>query len=136
MKKNTFLISVVFSAVWFIINYNGTYFWCDIIIRDGHYGHCPFILADVLDIFLVVIPFSIFSLITYPMKEEIFQSWWKFSRIWMPLSMLSILISPSYANNWMFPIEKGNVAFFLSLAFVCISVFIIINQLFKIRKRK
>lgn len=81
-----------------------------------------------------IIPLFIFSLITYKMRQEMYQAWWKFARIWIPLSMLAVLISPSNTSNWMFPIEKGTVAFFSSCAFVIISLVIIAYQYFQRKK--
>ena len=86
-------------------------------------------------VFFLFIPLFIFSLITYKMREGIFESWWKFARIWIPLSMLAVIISPSY-GNWMIPIEKGTVAFALSVLFVIISLVLIIWQSVKERRKE
>ncbi len=95
------------------------------------YSYCAnFFEAFAITLF-PIIPLFIFSLITYKMKETVFQAWWKFSRVWIPLSMLAILIAPSYASNWMIPIEKGTVAFFSSAIYVVVSVSIIAYQLSK-----
>jgi len=91
---------------------------------------------SVAFVFFPTITLFIFSLITYPMQDKIFQSWWRFARIWVPLSMLVILISPSYSHNFIFPIEKGTVAFFSSALFVIISLVQIILTSRKLKKNK
>lgn len=82
-----------------------------------------------------VIPLFIFSLVTYKMKDEVFQLWWKFARIWTPLSMLAILIAPEYASNILSPIEKGSVALFFSGMFILISTVLVVFQRSNLRKR-
>lgn len=126
MKKITLILSGIISVILVILNFIGTYRLCG----SRGYGSCMDIFYDAIVNFLPIIPLFIFSLITYKMRDEIFQAWWKFSRVWIPLSMIAILISPSY-GNWMIPIEKGTVAFFSSIVFCIISLIIIIRQSFK-----
>ena len=76
--------------------------------------------------FLPILPLFLFSLITYKMSEVVFQDWWRFARIFVPLAMFLILITPAYTHNWMFPVVKGTVAVALSVLFVAISLFRII----------
>jgi len=38
--------------------------------------------------FIFLIPIFIFSLITYKMREEVFQSWWRFVRWFAPVIIL------------------------------------------------
>lgn len=85
-------------------------------------------------ILLPTIPLFIFSLVTYKMREKVFQAWWNFARIWIPISMLAILLSPSSTHNWMFPIEKGSVVFFSSILFILVSVILII--IWQIKEKK
>jgi len=86
-------------------------------------------------LFFPTIPLFIFSLITYKMKDQVFQSWWKFARVRILVSMLPILISPSYSYALMFPLEKGVVALFFSAIFVGISTILIVYQSFSLRKK-
>jgi len=104
------------------IEYVGTYALCDFIISNGHDGSCPFVLSDIEIILSPILALFIFSLITYKMRDEIFQSWWRFARIWAPISTVFILLTPSYTHNWMFPIVKGNVALLLSVIFIIVSL--------------
>jgi len=127
------LLAGLVSLFLIIIEYAGTYFWCDLLIKNGHESGCPFVMSDIKFILFPIIPLFIFSLITYKMRDEVFQFWWKFARIWIPLSMFAIIISPS-TGNWMIPIEKGNVALFSMILFTISSVFIIVCKHFQLKK--
>ena len=81
-------------------------------------------------IFLVFLPFFLFSLITYKMKDNIFQTWFKFARIWVPLTILLVILSPEYGNS-LLPVEKGTVSFFMSALFLIISLIIIAYKSFQ-----
>jgi len=130
MKKKTklVLVSGVISIVLILI-YIGTYSTCNNVFE------CTEVLYAAMLVLFPIIPLFIFSLITYKMREEVYQVWWKFARIWIPLSMLAVIISPSY-GNWMIPIEKGTVAFALSVLFVIISLVLIIWQSVKERRKE
>jgi hypothetical protein len=131
MKKKTklFFTSGIISVVLILINYIGTYKTCNDIFE------CTEILYAAMIVLFPIIPLFIFSLITYKMREEIFEIWWKFARIWIPVSMLAILIAPSYTHNWILPIVKGTVAFASVVLFVIISLALIIWQSNKERKK-
>lgn len=79
------------------------------------------------------LPLLLFSAITYRMPESVFQTWAKFAMVWIPLSMLAILVSPEYDGAFvpLFPIIKGTVAFASSALFVAISTLLIGWSYFK-----
>ena len=128
-KKRLLIVSGVISLTVSIINYIGVYKICLNIFE------CTEILFGVMMILFPVVSLFIFSLITFKMHEEVFRSWWRFSRIWIPLSMIAIFVSPSNTSNWMFPVEKGSVAFFLSVIFVIVSACIIVYRHYKLEKK-
>ena len=132
-KKNVLFASGIILAVLFGLEYVGTYALCDFIISNGHEGNCPFVLSDIEIILSPILALFIFSLITYKMRDEIFQSWWRFARVWVPLSMIVTFFTPSYTHNWMFPIVKANVALLLSAIFIIVS-FIKITQAYRSKK--
>lgn len=80
------------------------------------------VVYNVIIFFLPVLPLFLFSLITYKMPEGVFQAWWRFARVFVPLAMFLILITPAYTHNWMFPVTKGTVAVALSGLFVLTSL--------------
>ncbi len=81
------------------------------------------------------IPLFIFSFVTYRMREEIYQAWFRFTRWWIPLSMLAIFIAPEYSNDWLYPIEKGGVALAVIVVFCTVSILIIGVKYASIRKK-
>lgn len=129
-RKKIVIVSGVISIILVVLNYIGTFRLCG----GYYYGECMDIAYNIIINFFPVIPLFIFSLIIYKMREEIFESWWKFAKIWIPLSMLAILVAPSYSHNWIFPIVKGSVALFSSSIFVIISLVLIIRQSIKEKK--
>ncbi|MGB5018941.1 MAG: hypothetical protein WBO66_04385 [Candidatus Moraniibacteriota bacterium] len=106
-----------------VLEYIGTYILCDYFLTNGHEGSCPFVLSNIETVLLPFLPFFLFSLITYRMKEEVFQAWFRFARIFLPVVL--ILIAPSYSYNWMFPYDKGMAAIIFSALFSLASIGII-----------
>lgn len=132
MTKKRLLITTGFLSLFFIVlDRIGTFHLCG----GKEYNSCVDIAYNLIVISFPIIPLFLFSLITFKMREEIFQPWWKFARVWIPVSMLAILISPSSSSNFIFPIEKGTVAFFSSALFVVISLVIIARQSLQLRKK-
>ena len=104
------------------------------ICQSFSYSDCANFFDDFALVLFPAFPLFIFSLITYKMHDEVWQSWWKFSRIWIPLSMFAILISPS-TGNWMIPIEKGSVALVSICVFIIISIVLIASGYVQCRKK-
>lgn len=119
-KKPSLLISGVISAILIVLSYVGIFKLCGI-----GYSQCADTLDDWISVFSIIIFTFLFSLITYWMKNEVFTAWFRFTRVWVPLSMVAIFLAPSYASDWMFPIEKGTVLFIANILFVSISLIII-----------
>jgi len=68
------------------------------------------------------------------MRDDVYHVWFKFVRWAAPLSLFLILISPEYATDWMYPIEKGTVAFLASIAIVITSTGIIAWKYYALRR--
>lgn len=124
-KKTLLIVSGTASIGMFIWSYLGNYRVCDSLMGGGSVGNCPFILTEIGINLFPVIPLFILSLITYKMRDDIYQAWLRFARVWIPLSMVLILLAPEYSGDWMFPVTKGSVAFSSSLLFVIISLILI-----------
>ncbi len=73
---------------------------------------------------LVVFPFS---LITYKMREEVFEAWRDFSYWWIPLSIFLVLITPE-GNSVIMSWGKEIPAIGMSALYVLISVIIIMYK--------
>ena len=129
MNKKIFLLitSGVISISILIFSYIGNYRLCG----GEQWGGCVDILADIETILLPFLPLLLFSLITYRMKEEIFQAWFRFVRIYIPIAVLLIALAPSYTHNWMFPYDKGMAAVIFSIIFSSISFGIVVSAQLK-----
>ena len=124
IKKALLLISGLVTAILVLISIFGTYSLCNNV------GTC----INASDFFYIhslpVLVFFFLALITYFLRQEIYNTWFRFARIWIPLSMLAIFLAPEYSHDWMFPIEKGTVALFSSALFVIISLGLICYKKF------
>jgi len=84
-KKNIFSVSGIAIILLLILGYiqSGdicySRSWCNNLWDN---------INTVGEILLVFIPVFIFSLITYKMRDEVFQAWWKFARWFVPVIML------------------------------------------------
>lgn len=122
MKRTIFLATGVIALALTATGVFGNYALCS----DNK--SCVDILHALFLLLLPVPPAFLFSLITYPMREEIYVSWFRFARWWTPISMVAIFLAPEYSNDWMFPIEKGTVAVFFMAVFCIVSIVIIARR--------
>lgn len=88
------------------------------------YSTCAVFFEGVAETLLPILPLFLFSLITYFLPLQVFRSWLRFAMVWIPLSMLLILVVPTNDVS-VIPIDKGRVAFVTSLCFMVISFIII-----------
>ena len=143
-KKNILITSALISLLLFVFDYLGTYKMCGQETGGGTPFHwlfssllgsdCVDSLYNLIVIFLPFFPVFFFSLITYKLREEIYTTWFNFARWWIPLSMFFVLVAPLQSHDWMFPIDKGRVSFFMSLFFVLISLILITYKHFTLKK--
>lgn len=129
-KKILLIVSGISTVVLLVLNWIGTNTLCEWIGQDTV---CMGILYSTMMNLFPIIPLFLLSLITYKMLDEVYRAWFRFTRWWIPLSMLAIFLAPEYSADWMFSIVKGTVAFFSSLLFVFISLIIIAYKHFATR---
>lgn len=116
IKRNVLLISLVFVIIFLVSIFSQEIGLCSsLTFCSEHFD----VIAEVI---FPILPLFLFSLITYKMREEVFQLWFRFARVYIPASMLLILLAPSYSSNWMFPYDKGIAAFLFSSLFIIISI--------------
>jgi hypothetical protein len=130
-KKILLIVSGLGAIILISLDYVGTSQLCG----GRQYTVCMGNLYNVMINFLPIIPLFLLSLITYKMREEIFRAWLKFSYVWIPLTMLAILVSPEYGNA-LLPIEKGTVGVFFSLLYIIISLLIIAYKYFTLKSKR
>ena len=82
-------------------------------------------------------PITVFSLITYPLREEVFQAWMHFAKWWIPLSIFFVLIMPDGQGGGYMPslIDKQTIAFLMSSIFILVSTIKIISKSIELRKK-
>ena len=81
---------------------------------------------------LVFTPLLLLSIITYKMRNEVYDTWIKFAYVWVPLTIILTILSPEYSLS-LLPITKGVVSFFMSASFLVISLIMIIYRFVSIR---
>lgn len=101
--------------------------------RCGVYENICDSFGNTFLVLIVFLPLFLFSLITYRMREEVFLAWWMFTRLWVPLSMLLVLLMPS-DNGPFIPIDKGHVSILMSGFFFLLSAAIVVTTSVKTRK--
>lgn len=132
MRSNIIIFSFLGALFSVAIVYLGEYKFCS----AGNDFVCVQIFDDFGMTMFPILPLFLFSLITYFLPERFFITWLKFARVWIPLSMLGILLAPEYSNEFMFAITKGSVAFTMSALFCVISSAILLFKLFQDEKTK
>lgn len=115
-KKYVLVISLIFVIIFFSSLFSQEIGFCK------SYTSCTDFFDKIAETVFISLPLFLFSLITYKMKEEVFQSWFRFVRVYMPVALLCILLAPSYSSNWIFPYNKGMAAVIASGTFTIISI--------------
>ena len=96
---------------------------------DGGNYTCIRFLASVIDTAIPVLPLLMFSLVTYFLRDEIFQAWIRFAIWWVPLTMVVIAISPGNDSTFLAPSTKAIFGLLFLILFVVVSIAIIIRKL-------
>ena len=130
-KRNTLLASLLGIVAFFVFAFSRELGLCS----SDSYSECASTLEGLAETLLPVFPVMIFSLVTYLLRIDVYTAWFKFVRWAIPLSLLLILIAPQYDSDWMFPIDKGTVAFAASAIFFVVSLVIILLKYFSTRNR-
>ncbi len=121
------------TAVLLVWNYVGNVRLCT--LGWGLHENCLNFFYAIGISLLPIIPLALFSLITYKMKEEVFQAWRNFSYWFIPLSMVVIALSPQYADGFMMaPSPKGLAVVGTGILYIFISSIIILRTWIKTRK--
>jgi hypothetical protein len=89
-------------------------------------------LAEVVQIFL---PLFIFSLITYKLRDEIFETWIKFASWWTVATIILVFLAPTNDPS-LLPITKGVVASFGTGVITLGSIFLVAWKWFTLNGKK
>lgn len=80
------------------------------------------------EILFVFIPVLLFSLITYKMRDEVFQAWWRFARWFVPvIIVVTFLFNTSHQQSGFGGVAQGAFEFFI-LA-ILYTIFIVISTI-------
>lgn len=132
MKKTNFLIvSSVLALLAILLGTVEPFRLCGSYWRECM--NYNYVIASTL---IPSLSFFLISLIAYFTPEQIFKSWAKFAVVWVPLSMLAILVAPEYSGDFLFPIEKGSVALLTTVVFVVCSFLLIGWGYWKVTSKK
>ena len=86
-------------------------------------------IGYMIPVVIICFPSLFFSLITYKMRDEIFQSWLKFAIWWIPLTILFTMASSSTVGQGPGAVsDKGIVDIGMTLIFTVVSLIIIITK--------
>ena len=130
-KRNTLLASLLGIVAFFVFAFSRELGLCS----SDSYSECALTLEGLAETLLPVFPVMIFSLVTYLLRMDVYTTWFKFVRWAIPLSLVLILIAPQYDSDWMFPMDKGTVAFAASAIFSVVSLVIILLKYFSTQNK-
>jgi hypothetical protein len=140
LKIGTLLVGLLAVVVGYVIAHPLKFGFCAHTYTVGEELRC---LDELLPMWggiliLFFIPLFLFSLITYPMRDVVFQRWFRFARWWIPLSMVLILITPNPHGSWLTInlISKPLTTAVTLALFVLISTIIIVVTWWKHRKQQ
>ncbi len=126
-KAQLLWVSGLITVLLLVSNWTGTFRLCG----GTEYGQCMDVLYSIIVNFIPFLAVFSLSLITYKMRDEVYRTWFKFARWYVPLSMLLILITPEYGGELFNPIQKGSVAFLLTALFFVVSLLIVAIKYFR-----
>ncbi len=130
-KKNVFFTALIMSMAFLLSAFQKELGLCGPIYND---------CWDKVDLIWpplsLSLPLFLLSLITYKMKEQVFNSWIKFTIWFVPLTIFLTFITPDSSGSFGLPaFGKGLVAFLLTALFTIISILIILVRSFTSRKK-
>lgn len=102
---------------------------------DQYNGSCVRMLDSASEAFQIFIIVFLFSLVTYKLHNEIFESWVKFAKWWVLGTLILVLIAPAHDPS-LLPITKEIVSLFSTGAFTIISLILVATKFFTVRSQK
>jgi len=132
-KKKVFWVSLTFAALLLLWDYIGNVKLCTLGGRENDY-HCLNTISDFELVFFPVLSLALLSIFTYFMRDEIFSTWIKFAKWWVPLSMIAIFFAPEdIPGSFSVPV-KGPLAFFTTFVLFICSIFLILFSVWELHR--
>jgi len=94
-----------------------------------------FVDGIIMGLFLFPLFIFIATLLMNRKKEAVFDSWWKFTRVYIPLSFFLILITPGGPSSGLINIDSELVTWWLSGIFLFVSIVLIMVKSRKLRSK-
>lgn len=129
-RRILLIISGTVSAVVLLWDSIGNYRLCG----ADSWGGCVDTLASVEILLFPILSLFVATVLISWVRAQVYASWFRFARWWVPLSMLLIAVAPPHSGNILDPVEKGSVALVSSVLFLVISLGIIIVSAFRARR--
>ncbi len=123
-KRNVLIVAIGGVIVMFLVANS----WKTGLCARENYD-CAFSMVALAASLFIFIPTMFFSLVTYFMREEVFQSWAKFAIWWVPLTVLLTMAAPNDASQSLpMPSTKGIIDIGMILIFIIASFVIIVTK--------
>ncbi|MDO8576439.1 MAG: hypothetical protein Q7R90_03930 [bacterium] len=129
-KRNLMYLSLTGVVIFFVSLFSKEVGICP----SDSYSYCLNFFDQFTEILLPVFGLFLLSPITYWMREDVYETWFRFARWALPLSMFLIFITPEYGGGLVNPIQKGSVSFLLTILFFIISLVIIVSKFVRFRR--
>lgn len=128
-RKNILLVSGILSVLFLILSSDDIYFF----IYDLHRSFILNLFQYLRLITWIALPIFISCLFTW--KQGVFNSWKKFSSIYVLVYLFFIILVPWNWGDVFLPIYKGTVALALSVFYFLISLILIIFKSIQLRNK-
>ena len=128
-KKNILLLSGILGCIELLVIILFLFFPTMKFV--SHYGGS---LDQYYLFFLIFIPTLLFSLITHKLRDEVFESWIKFAKWWVLVTLLLVLITPSQDQS-IIPLDKEMISLFSTAIFTLISIVVVLARTMSLRKK-
>lgn len=129
-KKNTLIVSLLGTLIFVTLLFATKLGICG----PENYA-CTDALDPIAQTLSIFFPVFLLSVITYFMRDDVYRTWFRFTRWWVSLSVLATLIIPT-TRDWLYPLaSKAGVAFLSVIFFFLISLVLIAYKHFATRHK-
>ena len=129
-KKNLLSISIVGLIVFLLALFSKELGICP----QADYSFCLDFSNQLAEVLIPVLALLILSAISFFFSPDVYASWFRFTRWWIPASIILIVATPEYGGGLFNPIQKGLVSIVMSGLFVFISILVILVAYLRLRK--
>lgn len=92
-------------------------------------------IGNISNTILIFLPLFLFSLITYRMRDEVFEIWVRFALWWTGITIILVLLAPADDPS-LLPITKSVIALTSTVAFTIISAILVFWKRSMLKEKK